>query len=284
VKNDGTILTIDQYPSPEETEDSFAKYADKTGKKREPIIPAYHVKAKKFIYDESRGVITGKMKAEELILVAKKYGATLTQYFVALLTYAIYESYNGFIPENRPIKIAVPVNMRRYHPSKSLRNFTQYIHTIVHVKPNLTFIEVLNKVKRDFEEEIKLETFQGSINANVNAEKNFFVRIMPLFLKKFVLGIVGTRLGSRLETGTVSNVGVVSMPESAMPFIESFEFHLTTAAAAVHGIGIGTFNGTTTISILRSIYDTSVERRFFKTLAHEGVEVTVESNFWEDKA
>ena len=143
---------------------------------------------------------------------------------------------------------------------------------------------MLDKVKRDFEEEIKLETFQGSINANVHAEKNFFVRIMPLFLKKFVLGIVGTRLGSRLETGTISNVGIVAMPESVMPYLESFEFNLTTATAAVHGVGIGTFNGITTISILRSIYDMSVERRFFKTLANEGVEVTVESNFWEDKA
>jgi len=284
VKSDGKILTVDQYPSPEETEDSFVKYADKSGKKREAIIPAYHVRAKKFVYDEGRGVITGRMKAEQLIPVSKKYGVTLTQYFVALLTYAIYESYNGFIPENRPIKIAVPVNMRRYFPSKSLRNFTQYIHTIVHVKPNLTFREVLDKVKRDFEEEIKLETFQGSINANVYAEKNFFVRIMPLFLKKFVLGIVGTRLGSRLETGTISNVGIVTMPESVMPYVESFEFNLTTAAVSVHGIGIGTFNGITTISFLRSIYDTSVERRFFKTLVNEGVEVTVESNFWEDKA
>ena len=284
LENDGTILTVDQSPSPEETEDSFAKYYDKTGKKREPLIPAYHIKARKFAYTESRGIITGRLAGDQLAALAKKYGVTVTQFLVGLMTFSIYESYKGFIPEQLPIKIAVPVNMRKFHPSVTLRNFSQYIHTIVYAKPNLTFVEVLDKMKQDFEEEIKLEKFQGNINANVLAEKNFFVRIMPLFIKKLVLNIVGRRLGSRLETATVSNVGVIKLPDSLAPFVDSFEFNLTTASAAGHGVGVGTYNNITTISMLRSIYDTSVERRFFRFLTNAGIEVTVDSNFWEDKA
>lgn len=284
LKTDGTVLTVDQHPLPEEVEDSFAKYVDKSGAKREKVIPAFHIKSKKFIFSDNRGIITGRLPASGLVALSKKHGATVTQYLVALLTYSIYETYVGQIPEKRPIKIAVPVNMRRYHPSVSLRNFTQYIHTIVEAKPKLTFEDVLAKIKYDFETEIKPETFQGSINANVYAEKNPFIRIMPLFIKKIALGIIGTRLGVKLETGTLSNVGVITLPPSMAPLVESFEFNLTTAAAAVHGVGVGTYNGMTTISFLRSIYDTSVERRFFKTLATAGIEVTIDSNLWEDKA
>jgi len=284
MKNDGTVLTVDQYPKPEEMEDSFAKYADKSGANREKVIPAFHIKAKKFIYSESRGVITARLPAESLIPIAKKHGVTVTQYLVALLTYSIHETYIGQIPEKRPIRISVPVNMRRYHPSISLRNFSQYIHTTVYSSKKLTFEEVLLKIKQDFETEIKPETFQGSINANVYAEKNPFVRILPLFIKKMLLSIIGTRLGARLETATLSNVGIITLPESLTPWVDRFEFNLATAAQAVYGVGVGTYNGLTTISFLRSIYDTNVERRFFTTLATAGAEVTVESNFWEEKA
>jgi NRPS condensation-like uncharacterized protein len=284
LSNDGSVLTVDQAPSPEETEDSFAKYADKSGAKREDIIKAFHIKSKKFVYHESRGIITGRVNTADLLALSKRYKATVTQYLVALLTYAIHESYQGFIPEKRPIKVAVPVNMRKFHPSVSLRNFTQYIHTTVYSKQGLTFDDVLAEIKRDFEQEIKLENFQGSINANIMAEKNFFVRIMPLFIKKMVMSIIGTKLGEKLETATLSNIGVIKMPDSVTPFIDSFEFNLTTAASAVYGVGVGSFNDVTTISLLRSIYETSVDRRFFKALAEAGIDVTIESNFWEEHA
>jgi len=284
MKNDGSIFTVDQWPTPEETEDSFGKYADKSGSKREDRTPAFHIKAKKFVYSESRGIITGRLPADVLQALAKKHDITVTQYLVALLTYSIYESYQGQIPPKRPIKIAVPVNMRRFLKSSSLRNFTFYIHTTIFAKPGLTFEDIVAKVRHDFDEEIKLEKLQASINANVLAEKNFAVRIMPLFIKKVALMIIGSRLGSRLETGTISNVGVIKLPADLTPLVDSFEFNLTTAANSVHGIGVGTFNNVTTISFLRSIYDTSVERRFFKALAASGAEVTIDSNFWEEKA
>jgi NRPS condensation-like uncharacterized protein len=284
LENDGTVLTVDQYPRPEEMEDSFSKYVDKSGAKREAMIPAFHIKAKKFVYAESRGVITARLPADGLVALAKKHGATVTQYMVALLTYAIYETYVGQIPDKKPIRIAVPVNMRRYHPSVSLRNFSQYIHTTVYADKKLTFDDVLAKTKQDFETEIKPETFQGSINANVYAEKNIFVRLLPLFIKKTALTIIGKRLGSRLETATLSNVGIITLPPSLSPLVDRFEFNLATASRSVFGVGVGTYNGMTTISFLRSIYDTSVERRFFKTLATAGIEVTIESNFWEEKA
>ncbi len=284
LKNDGTVLTVDQAPTPEETEDSFNKYADKSGQKREDKTPAFHVKAHKFALSESRGIITGRFNANELLALSKKHGATVTQYLTALLTYSIYQTYEGQIPEKRPIKIAVPVNMRKYHPSITLRNFTFYIHTTVFAKPKLTFEETLDKVKKDFDEEIKLEKFQASINANVMAEKNFFVRIMPLFIKKIALHFIGKKLGAKLETGTISNLGVIKMPDSLIPLIDSFEFNLTTAAASCYGVSVGTFDGDTTISFLRSVYDTSVERRFFRTLTSAGIKVAVASNFWEDVA
>jgi hypothetical protein len=74
LKNDGTVLTVDQAPTPEETEDSFNKYADKSGQKREDKTPAFHVKAHKFALSESRGIITGRFNANELLALSKKHG------------------------------------------------------------------------------------------------------------------------------------------------------------------------------------------------------------------
>jgi NRPS condensation-like uncharacterized protein len=201
----------------------------------------------------------------------------------ALLTYSIYQTYEGQIPEKRPITDRRAVNMRKYHPSITLRNFTFYIHTTVFAKPKLTFEETLDKSKRISTKKSSLKNSRPA-STPTSWPKEFFVRIMPLFIKKIALHFIGKKLGAKLETGTISNLGVIKMPDSLIPLIDSFEFNLTTAAASCYGVSVGTFDGDTTISFLRSVYDTSVERRFFRTLTSAGIKVAVASNFWEDVA
>ena len=60
---------------------------------------------------------------------SKKYEATITQYMVAVLIYSIYKenylkyNYKG----NKPIKVCIPVNLKKYFPSKTMSNFFSYI-------------------------------------------------------------------------------------------------------------------------------------------------------------
>ena len=63
--------------------------------------------------------------------VAKSYNATITEYFNAVLLYALMQKQESeWHLKLRPVKIAMPVNLRRFFPSKTLRNFITMIYRI----------------------------------------------------------------------------------------------------------------------------------------------------------
>lgn len=281
VESEGLVYTSSQSSRESEVEDSFLKNVSKEKKDRGSVKAAYHVKGKRFPRGMTRGVINGKLSASKLHDLAKSEGATITQYLVALLTFCILKAHKDDIPANRPVQVSVPVNMRKFFPSVSLRNFSLYFHTSVYVKPELSFDDVLSNVKMDFDSELNQAKLQRIINANVMAEKNMALRLTPLVIKQIALLISGTYLGSRLDTATMSNFGVVKLPSSMEDLVEDFDFNLATDADTVYGLGIITYKDTLTISFLRSIYSTETERLFFSFLAEKGISVEIQSNMWE---
>ena len=54
---------------------------------------------------------------------SKKYQATITQYLTAVLIYAIYEENYKKNKGKKPIKVCIPVNLKKYFPSKTMSNF-----------------------------------------------------------------------------------------------------------------------------------------------------------------
>ena len=87
---------------------------------------------------------------------------------------------------NKPIKICVPVNLKKYFKSKTLSNFFSYITVTADGKKidfnNLD--DVLKLVKSDFENLLKPEEVMKTMSLNVKLGNNFFIRIIPLFMKQ----------------------------------------------------------------------------------------------------
>ena len=72
------------------------------------------------------------MSVKEVGAVAAKYGATITEYLNACLLYALLQKQENECHRNlRPVKIAMPVNLRRFFPSKTLRNFITMVYPSV---------------------------------------------------------------------------------------------------------------------------------------------------------
>ena len=67
------------------------------------------------------------MNSDDLKRTSKKYQATITSYLLALMFIA---GKNATDKLNGEISIQVPVNMRKYYPSKTLRNFSMYCECV----------------------------------------------------------------------------------------------------------------------------------------------------------
>ena len=123
----GPVLDCRDAPSPEEMEDSFLRHARGAGRSRRER-PAYHVTARRTaaISEHHHGPdsLQGRC-GEGQILWGQRHGVLTA---VLVLCYQQIQS-RGVRPAQKrlPIKVMLPVNLRRFYGSKTLRNFASYL-------------------------------------------------------------------------------------------------------------------------------------------------------------
>ena len=103
-------------------EDSYVKNFTKAHAKVYNSRRALMLKGEK-IPGRELGVIHGYMPVDELKAAAKKYGVTINQYLVGIFVYSVYKEYLKGQPSKLPICCCVPVNLRPYYDSHTMKNF-----------------------------------------------------------------------------------------------------------------------------------------------------------------
>jgi hypothetical protein len=281
MESENMVLTVDQSPSAEEMEDSFLKNY-KEGPSTRPVVnKAYEIKGTPFIQGGT-GVITGKMSVEELKKVAKDYNATVTQFLAALLAYSILKTGDRKRLARRPVNIFIPVNMRKYFNSKTLRNFSLYFYSIHKYKDDsIELKEILEKTKQDFEEKLNLAHLLETMKANVAAEKNLAVRGSPLFVKKLLLKAGYSMFANRLATATITNLGNVVLPSSMSKYVEDVELNLGARYKSGPNAAVVSCKGVASVAFSRGIKEKEVEKTFFRFLSEQGIKVEIQGNYWE---
>lgn len=283
MKDENKVLTIKQEETKEEMEDSFDKNYTGKVKRLDKIKKAYHIRDIHFPHYYDTGIIIGKINVEDMLSLARKNNSTITEYLSALLTFSIYEAYKeDKAIKKRPINLSIPVNMRKFFNSKTLRNFSLFFYTSVDFsKGNISFNDILKIVKEDFNREIDKDKLQSTLNSNVGAEKSIIMRIVPVFIKNIALKIAFNLLGDSLTTMTLSNIGNIDLPLSMKRYVKDFGFNLSSHYTHPNGLAIVSCNGTMSLSFSRKICDTNIEKIFFRHLANEGIKVKIESNMLE---
>ena len=103
-------------------EDSFLKNYKKKSKSVYQSKRAFLIKGEKLAYD-GFGVIHGYLPIPQLKKVCHAYGVSINEYLVATFIWAAYQENYRHITEDRPIRVAVPVNLRPYFDSITTKNF-----------------------------------------------------------------------------------------------------------------------------------------------------------------
>lgn len=103
-------------------EDSFLKNYHKSHAKGYKTKKAYQVKGE-LLHKEELGVIHGIMPVSQLKEVCHRYQVSVNEYLVAVFIWSVYQEYLHGMPSKRPIRVAVPVNLRPYFQSITTKNF-----------------------------------------------------------------------------------------------------------------------------------------------------------------
>lgn len=274
----GDVLHYDDDPTLEEVEDSFKRYVDKskgTISRTEPT--AYQIKGQK----EKRGVLDitqGSMPFEQLHKVAKSYGCTINTYLASVAAYVLlrrqlYENKS----KKKPVKIQIPINLRKIFPSVTMRNFAGFFNTSIPPEEQ-TFEEICKSMTSQIKDYITPEYCQKFINSNVSIEQVPLIRVAPRFLKTFFMNMSFYAVGEKLMSICLSNVGNVVMPPELNEYIDRFEFVIGPQKYIDHAMTAITYNGTSLVTFSRTIKNPILERDFFKVLVEHGIDVTINTN------
>lgn len=279
VKPEGFVLDITGEPDPEELEDAYMRYANAKVCPPRPAEKTYRVRGTKEPF-YTLNIIDGILSVREVMAVAKKYNASITEYLNSVLLYALLQKQNhDFHIRLRPVRIAMPVNLRRFFPSKTLRNFITMVYPFVDPRlGDYTFPEIVEHVRNYMRYYINEKFLRGDITTNASTQRHPLIRIVPLFIKDFVVRTFYTKVQDRNSSAGLTNMGALYVPEDMKPYIERFDIYMGQPFSSRTNCAIISFEDILTINFASSIMEADVERYFFRKLVQDGIHVTIESN------
>ncbi len=267
-------------------EDSYIKNYDKKVKDKHSLKKAYCLKGRKI----SLGAISAIHEIIDLDILkkeTKKQECTVTQYLTAVLVYCIYKA--NFQKNNKknailkkPIKICVPVNLKRYFSSKTINNFFSYITVEANTKEliknkELDFDKILTIVKEEFKEKLTEKEIQKTMSSNVKLGINPFIKTIPLILKKPIVRISYKEI-RKYTTMTFSNIGRIGIIGKYQKYIEHFLMLMSPDPVEKIKCSACSFENEIVFTFTSILNNCNIEKEFYEFLTKKGIKSSIESN------
>lgn len=278
IDHEGKILSEKPY-SKKESEDNFVTNYDKDKIRNLKEEKAYHLEGERFGRNWVL-LIKARLDTKALItLVKTKYKCTITQFVTALLAYSIYKETLDFVGKKKPLKIFIPVNLRPYFNSVTLRNFSLYIKgTYSSERTDWTFENMLELTKEQFADQLDKDKLQSRISSLVSLEKNAMIRVLPLVLKTIAFKIGYNILGESISSCSISNLGIVDLPSGFKDKVYDIDF---VNAGYGHAMTLISMDEHTNILMSSPLKDLSIMNHIISFLVDEGLSVTLDTNYKE---
>lgn len=267
-------------PREAELEDSFLKYAGNVNASRREDNawrPQGTPETQEFL-----NITCFRMDSKAALEKAHYYGVTLTGFLCAVLMMALQNMQAEEVPNIRkriPIRVQIPVNLRKLFPSTTLRNFALY--TTPEIDPRLghySFSEICQAINHRMGLDVTPKVMSSRIAANVSSEKMLLLRVTPLFIKNMVLKAVFDAVGERKACLSMSNLGQVELPGEMLPYVQRMDFILSAQATAPQNCGILSFGTDLYVNFTRKIREPQLEAHFFRVLRELGLGAEVQTN------
>lgn len=274
----------------ERMDDSFKRYYDdkSTDKKQIEIDSSENCNTKpRFAYrlhgtklSENRiKVIEGHVSVQAVKQKAKEYHTSVTAYLVALLLTSISDAMS--VREKRkPVGIMVPVNLRTYFKSSSVRNFFATINVSYDFnKRSGEFEDIISVVEQCFKQELTKENMHRNLNRNGALGNSLATRFVPLSIKDFFIRIAYA-ISDQQYTCSLSNIGIFTVPKEVEQYIRCFSVFVSTKKKQAC---MCSYQDELVIGFTSPLLATEVERNFIRKLTDMGLQVEVAATSgWED--
>jgi len=277
---EGNIADIREKPKAEETRDCFLSCGAQRAIGRAEDT-AYRLRGTPEP-DLFRHLVTGKVPTAKLKEKAREQGVTVTAFLAAVLAEAVGERQKAAGRTGRkarPVKITVPVNLRKTFGMNTMRNFTLAVN--IGYDPRLgeySHEQICALMGHQLAAETIPQRMAGRVAKNVGLQRNLLLRLTPLPVKTICMRTVYALSGENKGCLNLSNMGVVKLPAAMADQVERFDFVIGVQYTYPNNCSVVTYGDTTYISMIRGIREAELERLVFSRLVELGIPVEIESN------
>ena len=272
----GWILNPADEASRVELEDSFDSFSGLSGN-LDKESRAWHIPGKTEPYDVLHDIRIS-MSVKAISAKAKEYGCTVTELLTSLMIAALQDtrSQAGKGRRNPNLRIEVPVNLRPLFDSRTLRNFSSYVHLGVNVKDgDLPLEEIISAIHAQKANYVKEAPLVRRVAANVALEDNIAIRCIPRLIKKPIINLINSLKGDRYCSYTLSNIGNIKLPGCVAEYVRDIDFTLGRARGKSGSCACASFGDRLNLNFSRRIAESEFERFFLARLDKIGIEASV---------
>ena len=280
IPREGRLVDPKEEPKREETRDCFL-LCGAPGTIGRAEDTAYHLAGTPEA-DGFRHIVTGVAPTGKLLEKAHELNVTVTAYLAAVLAGAVGElqAERGRTGKRaRPVKVTIPVNLRKTFGLETMRNFTLAVN--LGYDPRLgeyTHGEICRLISHQLAAETIPQRMAGRVTKNVALQQSMILRLVPLPLKRLAMRTVYAMSGEKKGCLNLSNMGEIRVPEEMAEEVERFEFIIGVQYSYPNNFSVLSFRGKTYINMIRSIRESELERLVFSRLVELGIPVSIESN------
>ena len=219
---DSGIFSLGDTPDPREWADDFLiadKHPSPEGFGDKPALQLRGLPA----LEQPSRVLHYNLSVDALLKKAREKGVTVTALLLGLMMLALKdaaEPHGG----KRKLQVQLPVNMRKFYPSQTLRNFSMYCSIRLHPVEITGLDAILPKLSA----QVKENTGKESLDRTMTLSRKLvrLLRFIPLIVKRPIAYLIYGRLSDGVFTTTFSNLGVITLPPEMQPYVEKFDMVL----------------------------------------------------------
>lgn len=230
-------------------------------------------------------VIGATVPLRDALALAKARGVTLTELCAAVYMDCLQDLWLADPRARKPhlISLEIPVNMRKFFPTRSNRNFSLFVLVTQDMRlGRRDFDEILSRTHHQLRIAHDARSISTQITRNVAGATSLAVRLVPLGIKDFFARILFRVYGDNTLSGFISNLGRIDLPPGVSPHVETWT--LIPAPSKVTGTNASMLSWGNDLRIHFGglAVRPELERLYFTKLRRLGLPVKMERRPMED--
>ena len=254
----------DEEPMAHELEDSYLTHQEG----RPHHLPSRYSYQLPGVYNEPQVYPCSRIYHTDQVLAASRsHGVTMTAMLSGIMASSIMDIQTRHTSRLKPVRIMVPVDLRRIFGSKTLRNFILYaLPTMEPGDEKLSVRELLHRFQDQIKEQLDPKRMASIMAYNVRSQASLLFRAIPVGIKCAVMRLIYRFFGESNSSITLTNIGNVQLPEEMASQVETMQCILTPRAGSPYNCSVIALNGKLTITFSRFCRQPELESVFFRKL------------------